>query len=341
MKKKLLISDIAKQLNVSITTVSFILNGKAKEKRISDELTSRVLKLVDEVGYKPNQLAQSLRTGKTKTIGLIVEDISNPFFASIARLIEERAYKEGYKIVYCSTEDDTEKTKDLISMFRDMHVDGYIITPPEGIKKEVERLLADGFPVVLMDRQIAGVEADCVVVDNFFGTYSATLHLIEQGYKHIAFITTDSRQSQMLQRLEGYTKALGNNGLETSVLEVPYRYDASQMISQVVTFLKNRETIDAVLFATNYMAVRGLEAINQLERTSLAVVSYDDHDVFTLFKPAITAVAQPTEAIANHVIDKMLNLLNIKNKHIMPSVLVLPTHLIKRNSAPRKEELQK
>ncbi|AKD02310.1 substrate-binding domain-containing protein [Pontibacter korlensis] len=344
MKKKILISDIAKQLNVSITTVSFILNGKAKEKRISDELTARVLKFVEEVGFKPNQLAQSLRTGKTKTIGLMVEDISNPFFASIARLIEERAYKEGYKIIYCSTEDDTAKTQELISMFRDMHVDGYIITPPEGVKEDLKKLISDGFPVVLVDRQIRGVDTHSVVVDNYSGTYSATSHLIRQGYKNIAFITIDSKQSQMVQRLEGYTKAIEENQLNTNILEVLYHQSASQMIQHIASFLGERKEIDAVLFATNYIAVRGLEAINQLDLISLApnfgVVSYDDHDVFTLVRPTITAVAQPTEAIANHVIDIMLNLLNIRTKSTQAETLVLPTRLITRSSTPLKKVVQ-
>src|SRR5689334_21841982 len=100
MKKKALgISDIAKELNVSITTVSFILNGKAREKRISDSLAEKVLKYVKKVDYSPNHLAKSLRTGKTNLIGLIVEDISNPFFANVARLIEENAYKKGFRII--------------------------------------------------------------------------------------------------------------------------------------------------------------------------------------------------------------------------------------------------
>ncbi|MCX2739735.1 LacI family DNA-binding transcriptional regulator [Pontibacter anaerobius] len=341
MKKKLLISDIAKQLNVSITTVSFILNGKAKEKRISDDLTERVQKLVEEVGYRPNQLAQSLRTGKTRTIGLMVEDISNPFFANIARLIEERAYQEGYKIVYCSTEDDSDRTKELISMFRDMHVDGYIITPPQGVEEDVEKLIKDGFPVVLVDRQVAGIHTHCVIVDNLSGAYNATAHLMEQGYQNIAFVTTDSRQSQMLQRLEGYRKALAEKQLEPAVLEVPYRYDAKQMLRKIVSFFEETESIDAVLFATNYMAVRGLEAISQFNPqglpANLGVASYDDHDVFKLLKPTITAVAQPTEAIANHVINLMLHLLNPKNKTSEADTIVLPTQLIIRNSTPRKE----
>src|ERR1700712_5634997 len=134
MKKKLSINDIAAQLKISKTTVSFILNGRAKEKRISDELVQIVLKQVEKVGYKPSSLAKSLRTGKSKTIGLMVEDISNPFFAGIARLIEDRAYKNGYKILYCSVDSNVEKTRELISTFRDRHVDGYIIAAPEGIE---------------------------------------------------------------------------------------------------------------------------------------------------------------------------------------------------------------
>jgi LacI family transcriptional regulator len=339
MKKKLLISDIAKQLNVSITTVSFILNGKAKEKRISDSLAEKVLKLVEELNYKPNQLARSLRTGKTKTIGLMVEDISNPFFANIARLIEGKAYREGYKIIYCSTEDDADKTRELISMFRDKHVDGYIITPPQGVNEDIKKLISDGFPVVLVDRQISDLEANFVGVDNMAGVYSVTEHLVGQGYKRIAFVTTDSKQSQMLQRLEGYQKALENKGLEPVVLAIPYHQDAERMIQQILAFLAERKGLDAVLFATNYMAVRGLEAISRLELTepsALGIAAFDDHDIFKLYKPSITAVAQPTEAIANQVINVMLHLLDAKNKAAQTEIFILPTDLIIRNSTPKK-----
>jgi len=189
VNKKLSIVDIANALGVSKTTISFILNGRAQEKRIGTDLVEKVMKYVEEVGYKPNSLAKSLRTGKSNTIGLMVEDISNPFFASIARLIEDRAYKNGYKIIYCSTDNDTNKTKDLITMFRDRHVDGYIIAPPEGIEKEIESLINDGMPVVLFDRHLPYVNTDFVEVNNLFSTYNATRHLIDQGFKNIAFIT--------------------------------------------------------------------------------------------------------------------------------------------------------
>ncbi len=127
MKKRLSIKDIAKELNISITTISFILNDKAKEMRINDQLIQRVNDFMKEKNYHPNQFAQSLRTGKTKMIALFVEDIADSFFASVARLIEESAYQKGYKIIYCSTEDSPEKTRELIQLFKSRNVDGYII----------------------------------------------------------------------------------------------------------------------------------------------------------------------------------------------------------------------
>src|ERR1700759_110070 len=113
--KKILIRDIAEQLNISTATVSYILNGKAKEKRISNDLTKRVQDFVAANNYQPNQLAQSLRTGKTNVICLMVEDIADLFFAGVAGHIEDIAYERGYKIMYCSTKNDTQKAKELIN----------------------------------------------------------------------------------------------------------------------------------------------------------------------------------------------------------------------------------
>src|ERR1700744_2512478 len=141
MSKRLSINDIANELGVAKSTVSFILNGKAKEKRISDELTEKVLKFVKEKGYQPNQLAKSLSTGKTKMICLMVEKISDYFFSHIAFHLEALAYKNGYKIIYCSTENDAEKARQLISLLRGRYVDGYSMPKPVGIEDEIRSLL--------------------------------------------------------------------------------------------------------------------------------------------------------------------------------------------------------
>jgi LacI family transcriptional regulator len=189
LKKKVSIHDIAKQLNVSAATVSFVLNGKATEKRISGEMEQRILKHVKQLGYRPNRVAKSLRTGKSKIIGMLVEGIADPFFASIARNVEEQAYKLDYKIFYASTENETRIAKDIIGAFRDTQVDGYIIVPPPGLEDEIQGLMDDNLPVILFDRYYPGLASCNIVVDNFDGVYQAMRHFLKHDYKNIGFVT--------------------------------------------------------------------------------------------------------------------------------------------------------
>lgn len=330
MKKKILISDIARDLGISVTTVSFILNGKAKEKRISEGLTKRVLDHVKKVGYKPNELAKSLRTGKTKIIGLVIEDISNPFFGNIARFIESKAYSRGYRIIYCSTDNDTDRTIELVQLFRDRHVDGYIITPSEGIRETIESLLSSQLPVVLFDRYIPSLATNFVVTDNVKGAYDATAHLAEQGYKRIALVTLYSSQTQMRDRMNGYMRAIDTYKLQPYVKKINIGDDEPTIIRDFHAFLNDQQP-DAVFFATNYLAIIGLKAIRQHLTTMPAVVSYDDHTLFKLFSPTITAVSQPIEAIADELINILLNQLDGKEKG--PKQVVLPSDLVVRESS--------
>ncbi|MGK6351702.1 LacI family DNA-binding transcriptional regulator [Parapedobacter sp. DT-150] len=336
MKKKILISDIAKDLGVSVTTVSFILNGKAKEKRISEGLTKRVLEHVQKVGYKPNELAKSLRTGKTKIIGLVIEDISNPFFANIARLIEAKAYSKGYRIIYCSTENKPNKTVELIELFRDRHVDGYIITPSEGVRDTVESLLSNQLPVVLFDRYIPGLNTSYVVSDNVRGAFDATVHLAQQGYKRIALVTLYSSQTQMRDRMDGYMRAIDLYKLQPYVKKVNLDENEQTSIREFRLFLEDQQP-DAIFFATNYLAIAGLKAIKQYDKPFPAIVSYDDHTLFKLHTPTITAVSQPIEAIADELINSLLNQLDGKAKEVKQ--VVLPSELIVRESSPAQTSL--
>lgn len=339
MKKNLSITDIARQLNISITTVSFILNGKAEEKRISKAVSEKVLKLVEELNYKPNQLAKSLRTGKTYIIGLIVEDISNTFFASIARLIEEVAYKKGYRIIYCSTENDIAKTRELIGMFQDRHVDGYIITPSEGIEAEVAQLLKQNLPVVLFDRALPALPANYVGIDNAGSASQGARHLLEQGFEHIAFVTLDSSQPQMLERLAGYEQALKAEKKPAYISRISFGEKKELVVEQIAAFLQENKQVDAILFATNYLAVSGLEAIKKLGLRvpgQLGIVAFDEHDIYPLHTPAISAIAQPITEIAENLIKILLKNLEDTDRTHKPESIVLPTSLIIRDSSRRK-----
>ncbi|WP_375437158.1 LacI family DNA-binding transcriptional regulator [uncultured Hymenobacter sp.] len=341
MKKRTLIHDIARHLEVSIATVSLVLNGKAKQSRISDALAQRVLAYVEEVGYKPNHLAKSLRTGKTHVIGLVVEDISNPFFATVAWLIEKQAFERGYRIIYCSTDNDTSKARELISMFQDRHVDGYIIVPPKGLEDQISTILHEHIPVVLFDRYLPELPTNYIVVDGAKGTYEATQHLLEQGFTSIAFITTDSKQTQMEERLEGYARALQEHERPQRIKRVDTA-SPENILADIHTFIRENRDCDAIIFSTNYLSIYGLEVIGQQKLRipeDLAIVSYDDHDLFRLYTPAITVIAQPVESIAKNVIDILLDELKHRtDKHTTTyQTVVLPTSLIIRQSSVRGE----
>ena len=338
MKKKILIHDIAKHLDVSIATVSLVLNGKAKEKRISDLLAEKVLKYVEEVGYKPNQLAKSLRTGKTHVIGLVIEDIANPFFATIAALIEKKALARGYRILYCSTNNDPAKTRDLLTMFQERHVDGYILALPGGVEAEVRALVRGGKALVLFDRLLPGVQANAVVVDGATGMYEATQHLLSQGYRHIALFLPQSKQTQLAARAQGYAHALRERDLTPLVQEIAFPQEPEQILEEMLAFFEVHPGCEAVLFATNYLGVYGLEALRRLGRdipSQMAVISFDDNDLFRLYSPPITVVAQPMEAMAEDIISTLLTSLENPSETGRIVQLQLAPQLVVRSSSIR------
>lgn len=336
VKKNRSIHDLAKELSVSATTISFVLNGKGEEKRISRDVSERILKYVKEVGYQPNLLAKSLRTGISKTIGMLVESISDPFFASIARGVEEEAYKTGYKIFNSSTDNNTAKAKELIKVFRERQVDGYIIAPTPGIEDDIRGLIDDNLPVVLFDRYFPDVNANIVIVDNAEGAYDAVLHFIENGFKNIALVTLNSTQIQMCDRLSGYIKAIEENGLKQSVLKVPYKLTHESIAEKVKSFLEQNTQLDAVLFATNYLAIGGLMAVNDLQLKipeNIAVIGFDEDYHYALFSPTITAVSQPVDKISFQVVKKLIASLSENDRKKNIEKIVLSNKLIIRGSS--------
>ena len=335
MKKRISIQDIAKELGISKTSISWIMNGKAKENRIGEALEKRVLDHIAKVGYQPNQFARGLRTGKTNTIAVLVEDISDPFFAGIVRVIEESVYTEGYKIVCSSTENDTNKTKDIIAAFRSRQVDGFIIAPPPGIEEDIKGLLLDNFPVVLFDRYFPSVPTDNITVDNYQGAYDAMSYFYECGHKNVGFVTLISDQMQMQARLNGYMRATDDNKADYYIKRIGFDQDLESTVIDIKKFISSNNALDGLFFSTNYLAYAGLEAIQSLGLKmpdELGVIVFDDDYFFRLFNPPITAVEQPIRKISENIITLMLNKLTTQGKKIEPKNIVLPTNLVVRKS---------
>ncbi|NCD71069.1 LacI family DNA-binding transcriptional regulator [Mucilaginibacter agri] len=336
MKKKISMSDVARELNISLTTVSFILSGKAKEMRISDALADRVLEFVKERNYNPNAMAQGLRTGKSKIIALIVEDIADAFFSGVARLIEEQAYRNGYKIIYCSTGNSARKTAEVIQMFKSRNVDGYIITPPSGIENDIKSLLLEKSPVIMFDRYLPGIYTDHVIIDNNKGVKLAIAHLIQQGYKNIAFITLDSPQTQMADRLTGYKEIIKEANLNEHIQKLNFEEEPENVVTQICTFLTYYKQIDAVMFATNYLTLRGFEALEQLQlkiAEDIGVVSFDDHPFFKVFNPPVTAISQPVKKLSENLVEILFKRINNEESPDYKQQIILEPELIIRKSS--------
>ncbi len=334
------LKDIAKELGVSPTTVSFVLNGKGKEKKISDEVIERVLTYTKSINYKPNMLAKSLRTGRTKILVFMVEDISNHFFSKIARIIEDIAYAKGYRVLFCSNENDDERSRDLLNIFFERQVDGFIIIPSSGIKEDIRELIENDIPVILFDRYFPDLDTHYVVIDNYEASRKATEHLIGNGYRDIAFVTTDVQQIQMLDRRRGYEDAVRAAGLCPTVVRIPFvDTDSGRGRELMRRFFAGTDRIDSVFFSTNYLTRSGLEIIREPNGKSigdLGILTFDDHELFRINTPSISAVAQPLEEIGQELMRIMLQLLKSRGKKTETIQVVLPATLIPRDSSVGK-----
>jgi LacI family transcriptional regulator len=336
--KKVSIKDIARIAGVAQSTVSFVLNGKAREMRISVNLAEKVLAVAEEHGYHPNQLAVSLRTGKSKILGLVVESISGHFFGSLAKVIEEEAEHFGYRVVYCSTDNNSKKGHELIRMLSMRHVDGYLITPTKGMENDIFNLIAHNKPVVLIDSYFPDLPVPHVVVDNEGGVRTGIEHLIKKGYKRIAFITVDLEQIQIRLRETAYWNTLKEFKIkvdEKLVLKLSYNYKPEEALKEISSFIQAIPGIDAVFFSTYYLGITGLEAIKNLGLSipsDIAVVCFDDHDLFRLYPPGITIIQQPIEQLAKKAIELLMLQMQGKTTPLKKKQLALAANFVERGS---------
>ncbi|MES2004678.1 MAG: substrate-binding domain-containing protein [Bacteroidota bacterium] len=335
--KKASLKDIAKLAGVSTSTVSFVLNGKADIMRISKPIAEKVAAIAKKSGYHPNQLAVSLRTGQSKIIGLLLEDISNNFFATLAKFIEDEANDCGYKVVYCSTENDSEKAKSLIQMLSHQQVDGFIIVPTDNIDKDIQQLIDYRRPVVLMDRFLPSINTPYVLVNNFEGIKTGTIHLIEKGYRKIGFVTVDLDMIQMQKREEAYMQTIHGHSKSIKrsfLLKLPYKESPTASIKKIRSFIRE-SSLDAIFFATNYLGLLGLESIKQSKLkipTDLAVICFDDHDIFRLHTPEITAIRQPIKEIAKTAVQILLAQMENKKRPGKTQVEILPQLILRAST---------
>lgn len=314
--KKVYLKDIAKDLNISKTAVSLVLNGKGDENKISQETQKRILDYAKKHSYIPNQLARSLSRGKSDTIGLIIPNISDTFYSNVAGVIEKNAKQKGYTVLFSSSYEDPDKEGELIRSMLNRQVDGLIIASTQKNQKEIDFLKKDNFPFVLFDRHYPECETDYVVVDNFFGTKTATNHLIKLGRKRIGLLTLKPGLEPISERYLGYKKALDDAGIPLKkiyVKEIEREEYIDDMFKAIRELVSGSEPVDAIMFTTHYLASQGLRVLKSMNVNvpkDVAIISFDELSAFDLVDPPITSIVQPVKDIGRMVVEILLARIN-------------------------------
>lgn len=335
--KKTSLNDIAKSLNVSKALVSFVLNDHGDEKGINSETQKKVLKKAKELNYKPNHIARGLRLGKSQTIGLIVADISNKFYAKIAKEIEVVASKNNYNLFFCSSDENPEKEVKLIDMLKERRVDGIIISTTQNNTAVFTQLKKEKYPFVLIDRKLPKLPSNYVGVDNYTGAFQATEHLISNGYQKIGLLKiSPSYLSPIRERELGYRDALQKNGMRVNskLIKTINFSDIRQTVRTVLReLIQPPFKIDALFSVNNNITVACMEYLNEMNiriPQDMAIVSFDDIDLFRFSYPTITAVAQPVEEIGEMAVKILLDEINGITQD--KKQVILPVKLIERRS---------
>lgn len=261
------IKHIAEKLGVSNATVSLVLSGKAKDGRVSEELTEKIKFTAEEMNYLPNMAARSLRTGKSKIIGLIVADISNLFFAKLARYVENAAEAMNYQVMFGSSDESKKKFEKLVNVFIEKSVDGIIIAAPADSENIILQINKYGIPIVLVDRTINSIPVSSVQIDNEGAAYVLTNHLIEMGCKRIGFMSYNMRLSNIKGRFEGYKKALIDSGIVFNsklVRSVGFERFEEEIQKELEVLLSNN--IDSIVFATNRVGLQSLLLLKKMKK---------------------------------------------------------------------------
>ena len=337
MTKKVSLKDIAAKAGVSLTTVSIVLNGRAKDMKISEAMTRKILALGKKMNYRPNHFAKGLRTGKTNTIGLIVDDIANYFFGHLANTVEEEADKLGYTVMFCSSENNEGKSRHILNMLVDKQMDGYIIAPTKAMLPELQKLIKEKKPAVLIDRYYELLDSSYVTIDNINGSLEAVNYLAKKGHRRIALVTNLTDQLQMIQRMEGYQQGLKKSKIQLNqeiIKKIPFGLSDENVVKEIKEFLKlNENKIDSIFFTSNNLGVAGLEALRSIGKKipdDISVICFDDNDLFRLGMPGISVVSQPIKDIAKKAVEVLIQQINQRSTTV--EHIVLKTVMIERES---------
>lgn len=320
------LKEVANKCGVSITAVSLVLNNKPN--RISIDVQKRILDTVKKMNYKPNQIAVSMITKKTKTIGLILPDISNLYFSELAKVIEQNAYLAGYNIIYGNTSDSVEHTFEYFEFFSNRGVDGIIMIYSNLFvnqhKKKMKQIIEKiEIPVVVLDRFLVSNLTTTILVNHKKGGEMATKHLIDLGHRKIGCVTGPINTISSNERLEGYKRALRTAGLPFKK-ELVFQGDfQAQSGMEALPYLL-KEKVTAIFSFNDMMAIglyRECKKSNIEIPNDLSIVGYDDIFLSELLDPPLTTIFQPINELGMLATSAIIGMINNNTKDVEKIVL--------------------
>lgn len=319
MKKRTVLKDIADYVGVSVASVSYVLNNQEEEKRVGKELSEKIRKAAKKLNYHPNQIAKSLKTNKTHTIGLIVASINYRFTTRITSSIEAEARKNKYTVIFGSSDEDPQKFSDLIDVLINRQVEGLILVAVQQSQEKIKEIKKRGIPFILIDRIFPEIKTNYIGIDNFKAAYQSISHLIETGHKHISFINYKTSFYHLNERNLGYRQALKDHKLTAKkhfLKEIKNRDDIQEVKTAIEELVNDTPACDAILFATGALAISGLKVINDMQLTvpeNLAVMSFDESEAFDIFYCPISHARQPLEDMGTKAVEMLMHVIDDKN----------------------------
>ena len=340
MVKKKSLGDIAKELGVSKTLVSFVLNNRGDEKSISKKTQEAVFELAEKYRFTPSFLARGLRMGKTHTIGLIVADIANKFYAKIAREVEKVASEHNYNVIFCSSDEHIDTEIELINMLRSRQVDGLIIATTQKDSSLFTQMKKENYPFVLVDRKVPRLKANYVGSDNIKGAYDVTTRLIKKGFKKIAlFKISPLHLSSIKERETGYISALKDQQIKINrqlIKTVDFNSIQESVNEYLDELMRHPLPIDAIFTVNNNIAIACLNYFKTHHYNipeDVALISFDDIELFKFSCPSISAISQALDEIGTEAVHLLLN--EINGKETKKKEIVIPVSFIQRDSCKK------
>ncbi|GED17164.1 LacI family DNA-binding transcriptional regulator [Aneurinibacillus migulanus] len=329
------IYDVAREASVSIATVSKVINNTG---RISDKTRKKVLEVMEQLHYQPSVVASALTGKRTYTIGLLIPDLANPFFAEIARYVEDRGNEMGFSLVMCSTDNNSKKEEKYISLLRQKSVDGIILASGFTNDKILKELNKEKFPLALISQDISGLSVDSVTVDDFLAGYQATEHLLTLNHKKIAVIAENSRSSK--ERIRGYREALQDAKLDYDdnlIVISDSMSDTGKQLADQLLELSDRPT--AIICCNNLLAIGAIHSAREkglILPDELSITGFDDTILATAVEPPLTTVKQPIREMSYQVMDLLIQKIEGKTSTKQKRVLV-PKLIIRKSTKALKQ----